>query len=264
MLLHNNKGILAPRSSTNAYTSTTYRIGTNNTNSDFLLSSGTERRPMTTYWEDVYPSSVRVFQYHVIVDVTNVVKSGGGSNPVYDLEILDGNIVIERFRGLNGDTQKTAVLCSENRREWDNINIRVSSTENELATFDLEVELKKVRFKVINAGTDEYICDVQNFINDGGTPVTESSYYSPRVSGTQSLVQNIEITKNMPKMKIVDFLTGIFKAFNLTAIVGSDGQIQVKPLIDFLQHRKHYRYNQYIRLLYVFYLISTLDSETYF
>ena len=37
----------------------------------------------------------------------------------------------------------------------------------------------------------------------------------------------------MPKMKIVDFLTGIFKAFNLTAIVGSDGQIQVKPLIDF-------------------------------
>ena len=165
--------------------------------------------------------------------VTNVVKSGGGANPVYDLEILDGNIVIERFVGLNGDTQKTAVLCSENRREWDNINIRVSSTENELATFDLEVELKKVRFKVSDAGSDEYICDVQNFINDGGVPVTESSYYFPRVSGTQSLIQNIEITKNMPKMKIIDFLTGIFKTFNLTAIVGNDGQIQVKPLIDF-------------------------------
>ena len=134
---------------------------------------------MTTYWEDVFPSRVRVFQYHVIVDVTNVVKSGGGTNPVYDLEILDGNIVIERFVGLNGDTQKTAVLCSENRREWDNINVRVSSTENELATFDLEVELKKVRFKVSDAGSDEYICDVQNFINDGGVPVTESSYYLP-------------------------------------------------------------------------------------
>ena len=34
-------------------------------------------------------------------------------------------------------------------------------------------------------------------------------------------------------MKIIDFLTGIFKTFNLTAIVGNDGQIQVKPLIDF-------------------------------
>lgn len=234
MLLHNNKGALAPKSSTNADTSTTYRIGTNNTNSDFLLDSGTERRPMATYWEDVFPNKVRVFQYHVIVDVTNVAKSGGGTNPVYDLEILDGNIVIERFAGLNGDTQKTAVLCSENIKEWDNINIRISSTENELATFDLEIELKKVRFKVNRIGvSDEYICDVQNFINDGGVPVTESSYYFPRVSGTQSLVQNIEITKNMPKMKIIDFLTGIFKAFNLTAVVGNDGQIQVKPLIDF-------------------------------
>lgn len=234
MLLHSNKGALAPKSSSNADTSVTYRIGTDNTDSDFSLSSGTERRPMTTYWEDVFPSRVRVFQYHVIVDVTNVTKSGGGTNPIYTIEVLDGNTVIDRSVGLNGDSQITTVLCTENRREWDNINIRISSTENELATFDLEVELKKVRFKVNKTGvTDEYICDVQNFINDGGTPVTESDYYFPRVSGTQSLIQNIEITKNMPKMKIIDFLTGIFKTFNLTAIVGSGGQIQVKPLIDF-------------------------------
>ena len=234
MLLHSNKGALAPKSSSNADTSVTYRVGSNNTNSDFSLSSGTDRRPMETYWESVFPNKVRVFQYHVIVDVTNVTKSGGGTNPVYDLEVLDGNISIEKSVGLNGDGQLTAVLCTENRREWDNISVRISSTENELATFDLEVELKKVRFKVNRIGVpDEYICDVQNFINDGGTPVTESGYYFPRVSGTQSLVQNIEITKNMPKMKIIDFLTGIFKTFNLTAIVGSDGQIQVKPLIDF-------------------------------
>ena len=126
------------------------------------------------------------------------------------------------------------MLCSENRKEWGDISVRISSTENELATFELDVELKKFRFKVNRLGvTDEYICDVQNFINDGGTPVTESSLYSTRIAGTQSLVQNIEITRNMPKMKIIDFLTGIFKTFNLTAIVGNDGQIQVKPLIDF-------------------------------
>lgn len=233
MLLHSNKGALAPKSSTNVDTSVTYRIGSSDTDSDFSLSSGTERRPMLTYWEDVFPSKVRVFQYHVVVDVTNVAKSGGGTNPIYTLEILDGNTVIDRYVGLNGDSQRTSVLCSENVREWDNISVRISSTENELATFDLEIELKRVRFKVTNAGTDEYICDVQNFINAGGTPVTESGYYFPRVAGTQSLVQNIEITKNMPKMKIMDFLTGIFKAFNLTSVVGSNGQIQVKPLIDF-------------------------------
>ena len=233
MLLHSNKGALAPKSSTNADTSVTYRIGSSNIDSDFSLDSGEERRPMLTYWENTGINQVRVFQYHVIVDVSNVTKSGGGTNPVYTVEVLDGNTVIDRYVGLNGDTQITSVLCSENRKEWDNINVRISSTENELATFDLEVELKRVRFKVLNAGTDEYICDVQNFINAGGVPVTESSYYFPRVTGTQSLIQNIEITKNMPKMKIIDFLTGIFKTFNLTAIVGNDGQIQVKPLIDF-------------------------------
>ena len=231
MLLHNNKGALAPKSSTNADTSVTYRIGTNDTNSDFVLDSGsTERRPMLTYWENAGITEVRVFQYHVIVDVSNAVKSGGQTNPVYDLEVLDGNIVIDRFVGVSGDTQRTTVLCTENRREWDNINIRISSTENELANFELDVELKKVRFKVNKIGvTDEFICDVSNF---AGTPVTESSNYSTPVQ-QQTLIKKIEITKNMPKMKIVDFLTGIFKTFNLTAIVGQDGQIQVKPLIDF-------------------------------
>ena len=140
MLLHNNKGALAPKSSTNADTSVTYRIGTNDTNSDFVLDSGsTERRPMLTYWENAGITEVRVFQYHVIVDVSNAVKSGGQTNPVYDLEVLDGNIVIDRFVGVSGDTKRTTVLCTENRREWDNINIRISSTENELANFELDV-----------------------------------------------------------------------------------------------------------------------------
>ena len=234
MLLHSNKGALAPKSSTNADTSVTYRIGSSNIDSDFSLDSGyEERRPMLTYWENTGINQVRVFQYHVIVDVSNVTKSGGGSNPIYTIEILDGNTTIDKLEGVNSDTQITSVLCSENRKEWDNISVRVSSRENELATFELNVELKRLRFKVFDVGIEEYICDVQNFINAGGTPVTESSLYSTRIAGTQSLVQNIEITKNMPKMKIIDFLTGIFKTFNLTAIVGNDGQIQVKPLIDF-------------------------------
>jgi chitodextrinase len=234
MLLHSNKGALAPKSSTNADTSVTYRIGSSNIDSDFSLDSGyEERRPMLTYWENTGINQVRVFQYHVIVDVSSVIKPNGGSNPIYTIEILDGNTTIDKLEGVNSDTQITSVLCSENRKEWDNISVRVSSRENELATFELNVELKRLRFKVADVGIEEYICDVQNFINDGGTPVTESSLYSTRIAGTQSLVQNIEITKNMPKMKIIDFLTGIFKTFNLTAIVGNDGQIQVKPLIDF-------------------------------
>ena len=235
MLLHNNKGVLSPSSSVTEDTSVTYRIGSGQSDSDFLLDAGsTERRPMLTYWEDAFPNQARVFQYHVIVSVSNaVIAGGGGTAPVYTLEILDGDIVLDRFADVSGSQTLTSVLCTENQKEWGNINVRISSNTNQLSTFELDVELKLSRFKVNRLGVpDDYICDVQNFIDDGGTPVTESSNYStPTV--TQSMTQKIEITRNVPKIKVLDFLTGIFKAFNLTARVDDDGIIVVKPLNDF-------------------------------
>jgi len=43
----------------------------------------------------------------------------------------------------------------------------------------------------------------------------------------QTLLKRIEITRNIPKMKILDFLTGIFKMFNLTALPQVDGSLKV-------------------------------------
>lgn len=50
----------------------------------------------------------------------------------------------------------------------------------------------------------------------------------------QTLTNNIlfDINANIPKMKVIDFLTGLFKMFNLTAYDGGT-QIVVKPLDDF-------------------------------
>ena len=47
------------------------------------------------------------------------------------------------------------------------------------------------------------------------------------------MVKTIEITNNMPKMKILDFLTGIFKMFNLTAKPNNEGVLEVKTLNKF-------------------------------
>ena len=236
MLLHNNKGILSPTSSVTEDTSVTYRLGTDPSNSDFALDAGsTEVRPMLTYWENAFPNQARVIQYHTIIDMSSVtIAGGGGTAPVYTLEVLDGDVVIDRFADVSGNQQFTSVFCSENRKEWDNISVRISSNTNQLATFELDVELKRVRFKVNRLGVaDEYICDVQNFIDDGGTPETESNLYSTAIAGVQSMTQRIEINRNMPKMKILDFLTGIFKTFNLTAKVDNQGIIVVKPLNTF-------------------------------
>jgi surface protein len=240
MLLHNNKGVLAPSSSQIEDVSVTYRIGTGNQDSDFALDATfTEARPMTTYWESASTTEKRVFQYHIITNISNVTKSGGGTDAVYTIEILDGNVTIDRFQDITGDNSVTSVLCTENLREWSDVRIRVSSRTNELATFEIDLELKRVRYKIPFVGeTTEHTCNVQNFIDTGGIPVEDSSLYSTSVAGTQTLIKRIEITKNIPKMKIIDFLTGIFKMFNLTALSNNQGVIEVKTLNQFYESGK--------------------------
>lgn len=53
-------------------------------------------------------------------------------------------------------------------------------------------------------------------------------------TGNQSLTTDIifDVNLNIPKMKVIDFLTALFNMFNLTAY-SSGGQIVVKPLDDF-------------------------------
>ena len=54
MLLHNNKGVLAPASNSTDDVTLTYRVGTNSSNSDFILSNvanNSDVRPVVTYWE---------------------------------------------------------------------------------------------------------------------------------------------------------------------------------------------------------------------
>lgn len=44
---------------------------------------------------------------------------------------------------------------------------------------------------------------------------------------------SFNIAENMPEMKIIDFLSNLFKMFNLVAYVQDDGKIQIKTLDDF-------------------------------
>ena len=53
------------------------------------------------------------------------------------------------------------------------------------------------------------------------------------------------INRQMPDMKIIDFLTGLFKLFNLTAFVEND-VIQVKPLDDFYSNPTTYDITEFV------------------
>ena len=54
-----------------------------------------------------------------------------------------------------------------------------------------------------------------------------------------------EVSKQIPDMKILEFLTGLFKLFNLTAYVVND-VIQVKPLDDFFENPNTYDITEFI------------------
>ena len=60
--------------------------------------------------------------------------------------------------------------------------------------------------------------------NSYGYSLTPPTYF------TTSLNVEFNITEQIPKMKIIDFLTGLFQMFNLTAYVDESGTIVVKTL----------------------------------
>lgn len=220
MLLHNSKGLLAPTSNPDTPVSITYRVGSNDDSSDFKLDVVyQEQRPMKTFWESGGLQKTDVQQYHIIPSVTVLSPLLGN---LYTIEVLDGTNVIAKAENVTGDNSLTAILCSENVKIWDDVSVRISSN-GFLNTYELDLEIKQVRYRVPSIAAS---CEVV------GIPDTLSSFYSTFI-GTQVLLSKVEITKNVPKIKILDFLKGLYNAFNLTSYVDDNGVIVVKPLPDY-------------------------------
>jgi hypothetical protein len=64
-------------------------------------------------------------------------------------------------------------------------------------------------------------------------------------SFTTNTAFTFNVNKQMPDIKVLDFLTGLFKMFNLTAFV-VDGVIQVKPLDDFYTGTDTYDITEFV------------------
>jgi hypothetical protein len=62
---------------------------------------------------------------------------------------------------------------------------------------------------------------------------------------TTTAIFTFNVNKQMPDIKILDFLTGLFKTFNLTAFV-VNGVIQVKPLDDFYTGTDTYDITEFV------------------
>lgn len=220
LLLHNTKGLLSPTNSIDEDISLTYRVGTADTDSDFRYLSGEpDQRPMVTRWEVAGINKRDVQQFDVIATVTPVSPASGSR---YTIKILDGDEIIGLETNQTGTQSLTATLCTETETTHPDIRIVVeTSSTSELTTFDLDLELKKVRYRV-------GLFDAPDLCTATATEETFSSFYD--ISSTITTLSTIEIVQHMPNMTILSFLQGLFRAFNLTSEVNESGVIVVKTL----------------------------------
>jgi hypothetical protein len=135
---------------------------------------------------------------------TLIFIASASSNAKYDL-IIKKNGNIERvYEGVSGTIAPTFSTASFLDGDSFGVFIR---TYDEAATF--------------SAISWQY--QVNNV-----TVQTETSYTNTYLSSFK-----FNIKDNMPEMNIIDFLSSLFKMFNLVAYVNDAGEIQVVPLDDF-------------------------------
>ena len=141
-----------------------------------------------------------------------ITASSGYTNIEYSIEmLLDGNVVATAS-GLKGTN---ALIHTETAGDL----IQQSS----VVTF-------RVKSKELLAFTPFLKAEVT-----GSGLNIRVDYTCPE----QSVVSSIIVSEQMPKMKVIDFLTGLFKLFNLTAFIEQDrtdvnyGKIKVLTLDDF-------------------------------
>tara|TARA_R100000426_G_scaffold64970_1_gene45350 strand:+ start:12587 stop:15790 length:3204 start_codon:yes stop_codon:yes gene_type:complete len=142
--------------------------------------------------------------------VVEVVPSGSA---VYNLVIKRDGEEFRRFEGLTGTTsngQSTTVKIK------DGIEI-----EDGTYTFFVECETSST-----------YTCNIITSVNSTRLFGKKREI---QFTGSASVTSDAEVKANelLPEIRVIDFLTSIFKMFNLTAFQDDDGIIQVKTLDSF-------------------------------
>ena len=132
----------------------------------------------------------------------------------YDILVRrDGGEVIKQ---LNGASATTPVLVDANVEDNRIYTIEIRSTSS--LTFNAD----NIKWDV------DYIQQ-----DDNGIPTTGKMVFSNEFDFTTNTDLDFEITQQIPKMKIIDFLTGLFQMFNLTAYVNDSGTIVVQTLDEY-------------------------------
>lgn len=97
-------------------------------------------------------------------------------------------------------------------------------------------ETKHITCKIICSVAFEFGINInvgQGIIVSFPAIIQEFAEFNSTSTAIPVTVQEIRSTIQIPEMKVIDFLKGLFKSFNLTAYIDNDNKIIVKTLDDF-------------------------------
>jgi len=161
--------------------------------SEFTLDNGNDERPITT------TSSV-FYRLLLTVNIDDV-------NDDYELNVTNNNdsktIYTSTAKGTN--TFEIPLLFRGGGIYIYDLNFEITGVESNSITLSAKLEL----------------------FSNGLQSTSNYSFVDAATDGV------FNIRKNMPKVKVIDFLTGLFKMFNLTAYVNDDDNIVVDTLDDY-------------------------------
>lgn len=124
-----------------------------------------------------------------------------------------------------------------------------------VGTTNIFGQTRSIRFRVTSEDPAVSFVPTINFlyrffsVGIGGAPGFTNNYYT-EVTGSDiepnGAVSDIIVSDQMPDIKAIDFLTGIFKMFNLTAYVQNDGKIKVTTLDEFYNSGVDYDITEFV------------------
>ena len=207
-----------------------------------LVSTYLNKMP-TENWQGVYMSSNNfsifdIFSFsaqYYSFDLTLVVNSTTHTFDVY-LE-RDGNVVESKLANTGSTTYN---LSFANLTSNGNYKVRIDHSTEIVVDITSQIEMTRGSVSGNLTNTFEFTADQ--------TMSTDSVFV---------------ITDNIPEMKVIDFLTALFKMFNLTAYE-RDGEIVVKPLNDFYASGSTFNITEYVDMNQSSIMPSTLFKQINF
>lgn len=155
-----------------------------------------------------------------IVDIT-IQLSVAANSPDFSVLLLEAGQIIDRFNVSGSSFAQT-----------------VSNTFSFLADTgyfnneQYQVQIQSRSSVTLNAAGGTFIKFVISH-EQGGVLQEETTQINISSVITSSTTQNFIVQQQIPEMKVIDFVTSLFKMFNLTAFEQDDGTIKVQPLDDF-------------------------------